>query len=95
MDLTLDLKKIIFYFVDKAWLSSKKKGMIKKNKKIPKINFQILIPDTNIIIIPSKKILIDVPKSGWIMTKKKGIRMINNGKNKYITEPIFWNLKEW
>ena len=48
----------------------------------PKKNFHNLIPAKKRIKIPSQIMLSEVPKSGCITTKIKGIINIKNGKNK-------------
>ena len=48
----------------------------------PITNFHNLIPTIKRIKIPNINILNDVPKSGCITTKKKGIVRIKKGKNK-------------
>ena len=48
----------------------------------PRKNFHSLIPARKRIKAPSIRILKDVPKSGWMTTKIKGIAKIKNGKKK-------------
>ena len=48
----------------------------------PRINFHNLMPARKRIKAPNIKILNDVPKSGWMTTKIKGIAKIKNGKKR-------------
>ena len=46
------------------------------NMKNEEIKYLTLIPENQIIIKPEKEIKIDVPKSGWVITKITGIMII-------------------
>ena len=52
----------------------------------PNKNFQILTPAVNIIIVPSNKYMIDVPKSGCNIIKIKG-PSLNFDKKGFFKEP--------
>ena len=61
----------------------------------PTTNFQTFTPTKNIIQIPSMAIVNDVPRSGWIAVKIKGIVIIISGKNKLCMYPILSKRKSW